>query len=582
MRLKIRIPLVIGAVVLITSIAVDVVALHMSSRVLEATILDAVSNQNISNAELLSTTLNGQLDVLGEMATRIRVRSMDWKIVQPALTPDVARIGALDLAMATTEGVSYYVLDNTTLDVNDRGYYKRAMAGERNIEPVFSRLSSKVVVMLAVPIFRDDTQDAPVIGALIARKDGGSALSDTIVNLKSGMPSGYSYLVNKDGTFIAHPDTELVKKQFNPITEAETDPSLKPIADMVETALEQRTGFFRYTYEKKHMIGHYEEVPGFPWLLFSSIERNDVDRQLAAMRLIIFITSFIASVIFTGVLTYIGSRSVLMTIGERDKITQEAIERRAEIERLMKALKEASETRTAFISNISNAMENPINNIIRLSSLVSKYTEIEDHKKELETINDEGMKLFDVINEILDILKIESGNLKLRPVKYKLPQLIKDITAQYTFLTEDKPVQYKLVVDEKLPVDLAGDELRIKQICHHILANSFKYTNEGSITVNITSRQKTGYVLLYIRVIDTGVGMTEEKLKNVFANYGGGNGGGIGLFICKKLAEMMKGTLSVTSEPGKGSVFTLCVPQKTLSNETIGHDTANKLAAFTF
>jgi signal transduction histidine kinase len=192
------------------------------------------------------------------------------------------------------------------------------------------------------------------------------------------------------------------------------------------------------------------------------------------------------------------------------------------------------------------------------------------------------MKLFDVINEILDILKIESGNLKLRPVKYKLPQLIKDITAQYTFLTEDKPLQSKLVVDEKLPVDLAGDELRIKQICHHILANSFKYTSEGSITVNITSRQKSGYVLLYIRVIDTGVGMTEEKLKNVFANYGGGNGGGIGLFICKKLAEMMKGTLSVTSEPGKGSVFTLCVPQKPLSNETIGHDTANKLAAFTF
>jgi signal transduction histidine kinase len=212
--------------------------------------------------------------------------------------------------------------------------------------------------------------------------------------------------------------------------------------------------------------------------------------------------------------------------------------------------------------------------------LFSKYTELtEDHKKDIEIISDEGMKLYDVINDILDILKIESGKLKFSPIKYNLPKFIHGITSLYSDFTENRPIHYKLSVDDKLPVEVIGDELRIKQICHHLLTNAFKYTQEGSITVNITSKRKNEYVLLVVKIIDTGVGMTEDRVNKIFENYGQGTGR-LGLFICKQLAEIMKGTLSVTSEHGKGSVFTLCAPQKLLSNETIGHYTARKLAAF--
>jgi len=298
--------------------------------------------------------------------------------------------------------------------------------------------------------------------------------------------------------------------------------------------------------------------------------------------LFFLIIPFFAAVALTGVLAYIGSHSVVVTIEEREKTTHEAIERKLEIERLMNALKIASENRTAFLSNISSLMADPVNHIIRISSSLSKYTEItEDHHKNLEIINDEGMKLFTVINDILDILKIESGKLKFNPVKYKLPKLISEITSSYSVYTETKPIQYKLIVDEKLPVNVAGDELRIKQICHHILTNAFKYTNTGGVTFSITGKWKNEHIMLIIKIMDTGVGMTEEKAKNVFTNYGQGSGG-LGLFLCNQLAELMKGTLSVTSEKGKGSVFTLCVPQKLLSNETIGPDTAKKLASFKF
>jgi signal transduction histidine kinase len=299
--------------------------------------------------------------------------------------------------------------------------------------------------------------------------------------------------------------------------------------------------------------------------------------------LIILIISFIVSLALTGVLAYVGSRSVIVTIEEREKITREAVERQMEIEKLMNALKKSSEARTAFLSSISSSMADPINHIIRLSSLLSKYTEItEDHQKHLEVINDEGMKLFDVINDILDILKIEAGKLKFNPVKYRLPKVISEVTSTYMVYTESKPIQYKLVIDENLPVNIVGDELRIKQIFHYLLTNAFKYTNKGSITVSITSKLKNEYVLLMMKIADTGVGMTEEKLNTIFTNYGQGSGG-LGLFLCKQLAEIiMKGTLSVTSELGKGSVFTLCVPQKLLSNETIGPETAKKLTAFNY
>jgi len=294
----------------------------------------------------------------------------------------------------------------------------------------------------------------------------------------------------------------------------------------------------------------------------------------------LLIVSFIVAAVLTCVLAYIGSRSVLVTIEEREKTTREAVERQMEIEKLMTALKKSSEARTAFLSDISGSMANPINHIIRISSILSKYTEItEDYKKNMEIINDEGMNLYTVINDILDVLKIEAGKIKFNPVKYNIPKFINDITSTYLIHTDDKPIQYKLVIDDKLPLDLVGDELRIKQICHHLLANAFKYTHTGSITVNITSKVKNEYVMLTIKIIDTGVGMTESKINNIFSNYGHGSGK-LGLFLCKQLAEIMKGTLTATSERGKGSVFTLCVPQKQLSNETIGAETAKKLASF--
>jgi len=304
MKLSIRIPIIIGAVVLATSVGIGIVSIRISSSTLEESILDGIGDNNAANAEILRATLDGQLDVLWEIANRARTRTMDWGVVRPSLTSDVLRIGALDLAVIDPEGVARYVLEDTVANLGDRNYFKRAIAGEQNIEVVFSRVTNQIVVVFVAPIYQSELPGSPVIGVLLARKDGGQALSNLVVNLKSSMNSGYSFLVDKDGTFIAHPKTELVTTQFNPIKGAEDDPSLKPLADMITTALKEKSGISRYTYEGKNLLGQYTEVPGYSWLLFNSIEKKEVDSHLTSMIIIILAigTGFILAGLFIAFL----------------------------------------------------------------------------------------------------------------------------------------------------------------------------------------------------------------------------------------------------------------------------------------
>ena len=315
MKLSIRIPLLFGLFILITAISIGFISLQISSNILEDTILGAMGDNNDSNAAYLSTMLNGRLDVLSEIANRAQTRTMDWELVQQSLISDVQRLGALDLAVAGTDGNAHYVIDDTSIDIRDRDYFRQAMNGEKNIDVVYSRLAESLVVMLAVPIFQDDEENAPVIGVLLARMDGGQTLSDLVVNLKNSQPSGYSYLVDKDGTYIAHKDTELVTNQFNPIDEAKTDSSYKQLADLTSSAIKDRNGIYNYSHEGKNMLTHYTEVPGYSWLLSNTIDRNDVTRQLNEKRSFVSFIGLIFIVIGLVVSFFLG-RSITKPIAE--------------------------------------------------------------------------------------------------------------------------------------------------------------------------------------------------------------------------------------------------------------------------
>jgi len=307
MKLSVKLPMLIGAAILATSMGIGLVAVQISSVRLENSILDGVGETNELNAKLLSIQLNGRLDVLYEIANTAMIRTMDWEIVRGYLTPNVSRIGVLDLALIGPDGIAHYVLEGNTLDLGDRDYVKQAMAGEKSLDIVVSRQTGNVVVMFAVPIHANNLPNAPVLGVLIARTDGALVISGMVANLRSNMETGYSFMADTEGTIIAHRNTELVRRRFNPIIEARTNPELQSFGNMVAAALRQEgDGIARYTFENTARLGHYDTIPGYPFLLFSSVERSEIDRQLSEMRfyvlfigLLLIIAGLIAA-IFLG------------------------------------------------------------------------------------------------------------------------------------------------------------------------------------------------------------------------------------------------------------------------------------------
>ena len=286
MRLSIRLPLLFGAVILITCVSLTLVTLYFSSMHLETAIMEGISAETEANAELLSQKITSQLNILGEIANRSRTRTMDWEQIQQSLAPDVARIGALDMALVTPDGFSRYVLDNSTVEVADRDYFKQAMAGNTTAEVIFSRLSNSIVVMFAAPIFSDDDPGVPVAGVLLARMDGGGTLSDLVVNINSRKQTCFHYLADGDGTMIAYPDNQWVIEQFNPINAAIDNPLYQPFANMMTKALAEKNGEAQYIHAGISRMVHYSQVPGFPWLLFSTVERKEIDDKIVQLRLI--------------------------------------------------------------------------------------------------------------------------------------------------------------------------------------------------------------------------------------------------------------------------------------------------------
>ncbi|MDR2584175.1 MAG: methyl-accepting chemotaxis protein [Fibromonadaceae bacterium] len=304
MKLSVKIPLLLGIVVFVSTAAMLVVVELKVRSTIEQSALNSLVGETEANADFLKSKLDLHIEVLAEIANRIRVRSMDWSIVQPALKADVARIGALDLAMINSEGIARYVLSDTIINVRDRAYFHKAMAGEKSVEMVVSRVTGKVVTVFAVPIRKTENMDSPIVGVLIARKDGAQTLSNLVAELETPYKSGYAFLLNEEGTIIAHRNQELINKQFNPIIESVKDTSLKSFAEMATSAFKKKNGRTEYHYDAKNLIGAYSMVPGFNWILFLSIEKYEIENKSSQISMAIALIGFIC--LIAGVIAAVG------------------------------------------------------------------------------------------------------------------------------------------------------------------------------------------------------------------------------------------------------------------------------------
>lgn len=240
----------------------------------------------------------------------------------------------------------------------------------------------------------------------------------------------------------------------------------------------------------------------------------------------------------------------------------------------------ASRAKSEFMANMSHELRTPMNGIIGFTDLVLTTDLQHSQRQYLDNVKKSAYNLLNIINDILDLSKIEAGKLIIDNTHFRLDELVEDTVDLLTVKAFEKKLQIICRIDPSIPSLLNGDAVRIRQILVNLLGNAIKFTAEGEIVVTV---RKTRDVFVHdgikrcsieLSVSDTGIGISREKLKKVFESFTQADssttrkygGTGLGLTISKNLAELMGGQLSVTSEFGQGSVFTLQL-QMEVANE---------------
>jgi adenylate cyclase len=260
---------------------------------------------------------------------------------------------------------------------------------------------------------------------------------------------------------------------------------------------------------------------------------------------------------------------VVTTFADQAAIAIENTRLFDEIQDKNRQLRMASENKSQFVSSMSHELRTPLNAIIGLTEMMVTNAARFGTEKALEPlqrVNRAGTHLLGLINQVLDLSKIEAGKLELNPQAVQLVQLIDDVLGTARPLAEQNK--------NRLIVEIAGDlgtltvdPMRLRQILLNLLSNACKFTKEGEVKLQ-ARRMADGRDVIELSVSDTGIGMTPEQQAKLFEEFTQADastaqrfgGTGLGLAIARKLARMMGGDVTVTSEPGKGSAFTVRLP----------------------
>ena len=358
-------------------------------------------------------------------------------------------------------------------------------------------------------------------------------------------------------------------------------------------------GEVSFTYGDIHETLSYVPVEGTNWMLTYLIRESVISDKISYVSDGIIFRSIIQSIVTILVLLLIfgyifiqNRRSMALQV-EKETAAAEAkakqeeldfrIETQKKLEEQSRALsdalnvaEEASKAKTAFLSNMSHEIRTPMNAIIALDNIAINDPETPEKTREyLEKIGGSAEHLLNLINDILDMSRIESGKLTLKNEAFSFQKLLEGINTMFSSQCADKDIDYQCHINGHVDDHYIGDSMKLKQVLINILGNAVKFTPEGG-TVSLDVEKKAsfdGKTTLQFKITDTGIGMSKDFLPHIFDAFAQENmsttskygSSGLGLAITKNIVEMMNGTIDVESEKGKGTTFTVAV---TLMDDT--------------
>lgn len=245
-----------------------------------------------------------------------------------------------------------------------------------------------------------------------------------------------------------------------------------------------------------------------------------------------------------------------------------------EYSEMLAQLDAANAAKSSFLARVSHEIRTPINTILGMNEMIRRECHDEEIQRYSGSISSAGETLLVLINDILDISKVESGKLSIITSDYDVISLLNDVWIMVYRRTEEKGIKLNFDVNCNMPKILHGDKVRIKQMLINLLTNSIKYTDEGFVRLKAWTEQHGEDVDLIVSVSDTGVGIKEENIGRIFDSFerieSTIEGTGLGLAITKQLAEAMNGRLDVESIYGCGSKFTMTIPQRVIDFSPAG------------
>lgn len=328
-------------------------------------------------------------------------------------------------------------------------------------------------------------------------------------------------------------------------------------------------------YALLHFIGYLT----FAVILILTKTGIVVTNNTASGYIVVFNLVVITSVYLIGDIRVVGNCTANLNQLGKEQI--EVADKLLKEEQAKNELLQESNLKSSVLANMSHELRTPLNVILGMNTMIEKEADNSDVKRYSDVIDESGKFLLELINDVLDLSKLEAGVFEIKNSEFDTKELLNRIADIMTARAKANNLETKFVISESIPETIVGDETRISQVLLNIIGNACKYTKEGTITLSAdfeSGVKKQG--TLSFSVEDTGVGMTEEDISQIFdtfSRFGGSEkmnieGTGLGMAIAKNLSDAMSGNITVESTLGKGSIFRFSLPVDYLGSKTIGAD----------
>jgi signal transduction histidine kinase len=483
--------------------------------------------------------------------------------------------------------------------VTRQPYFKDSLLGSYIQPPYYELGTSELTMIETVPLFNDQKQ---LVGVLAARLD--LAKLGSIMLERSGLgDTGETYLVSQESNY-----------SLTPLRAAGYDRNRAYHSSGIDQALTGAAGSGEYTgYQGLEVIGAFRWIPELKTALIAEIDQTEALAPFKQTEQLVIELAVIAALIAVGLgllsaarisapivaLTQIATRISQGDLTQRAKadnrtesgvlaasfniMTDQLVKNIDELDRKINEVeatnsalkiataraKEAARVKGEFLANVSHELRTPLNAIIGFSDMLltgmtGPLNDKQTHK--LQRLKENGSRLLNLINDLLDLTRIESGRLEMVDKAFSPQSLAERMTAQMESLAVESNLKFSTVIGPDVPATVQGDEKRVEQVVVNLLSNAFKFTKEGSVTLSINANHKERTWSL--EVIDTGIGVPPHAVNVIFEEFRqldgsysrAYKGSGLGLAITRNLVRMMGGKITVKSTLGSGSTFTVILP----------------------